>query len=62
MTRGNSLPLVLFGGVAVLLATFALLPEGTFIGLSSDFWRGVLLGILIGIAMFGRPRSLTSTD
>ena len=62
MTRTNNLPLVLFGGVAVLLAIFSLLPEGTFIGLSSDFWRGVLLGILIGVAMFGRPRAFTSTD
>jgi hypothetical protein len=53
----------MFGGVAVLLATFSLLPEqGTFIGLSSDFWRGALLGILISIVIIGRPRVFTNAD
>jgi len=62
MTQSNNLLLVWFGGLAVLLATFSLLPEGNFIGLSSNFWRGALLGILIGVAVFGRPRALKSTD
>lgn len=62
MTRSYNLPLVLFGGASVLVATFSLLAEEIFIGLSSDFWRGGLLGILVGVAMFGQPRASTSTD